>query len=644
MGTIDMPSQVDKIAEITQNGGNIYLVGYSMGTTVSLLYCATNVSHCQNNVKGIIALAPAANLNRVEQPVLYLISLVELLPGIQKIPFDFLLEICQHAPGIGLCDVLFQALLGPSNPNILPQLLPILTYTGNCPVTNKVVNHYAQIINSQGKFRWYDYGYLENFSRYGTFSPPYYETSKIPVQTTLISANKDIITTEPDIEVLYSSLSATKRTWYKLPENSAPAILMNHVDFITGAEVQREQLYSKINAALGDCVLGDLYPDNNVCPTILDYDTIYVNDRCWYDPDVTASVPEIISNHGLSSTSYNVTTWDGYTIEIFRITPLVNTTTKGSILFFPALTRDCRSFLLQGANSLAIYYAYKGWDVWLGNPRGSEYSSNIHFTKDDDRFWDYSFHEMGTIDMPSQVDKIAEITQNSGNIYLIGHSMGTTASFVYCTTNVSHCQNNVKGIIALAANLYRGGQTLFYLLSLAELLQGIIKIEIDSLVERCQNAPGIGICYVLLQDLSGPTNPNILPQLLPIATYTGNCPITKKNVNHAGQIINSQGKFRWYDYGYLENFRRYGTSSPPYYVTSNIPVHTTLISANKDTLTTEPDIEVLYSLLSETKRTWYKLPENSDPDILMNHADFLTGAEVQRQQLYSKINAALGDV
>ncbi|CAH0556003.1 unnamed protein product [Brassicogethes aeneus] len=209
--------------------------------------------------------------------------------------------------------------------------------------------------------------------------------------------------------------------------------------------------------------LGDLYPNNNVCPTILDYNTIYVNDRCWYDPDVTASVPEIISNHGLSSTSYNVTTWDGYTIEIFRIiSPF--TTTKGSILFFPGLSRDCRSFLLQGANSSAIYYANKGWDVWLGNLRGSEYSSNIHFTKDDDAFWNYSFHEMGTIDMPSQVDKIVEITQNTSDIYIIGHTMGNTVSFVYCSTNVSHCQKNVKGIIALAptANMFMIKSPLIY--------------------------------------------------------------------------------------------------------------------------------------------------------------------------------------
>jgi lysosomal acid lipase/cholesteryl ester hydrolase len=62
----------------------------------------------------------------------------------------------------------------------------------------------------------------------------------------------------------------------------------------------------------------------------------------------------------------------------------------------------------------AFVLANKGYDVWLGNQRGTKYSRR-HETLDPDKmedlhYWDFSFVEMGMMDAPAQIDHILKIT------------------------------------------------------------------------------------------------------------------------------------------------------------------------------------------------------------------------------------------
>ena len=46
-----------------------------------------------------------------------------------------------------------------------------------------------------------------------------------------------------------------------------------------------------------------------------------------------------------------------------------------------------------------------GYDVWLGNNRGNTYSdTNEFYGNDEDEFWDFSWDEMASIDMPTQIN------------------------------------------------------------------------------------------------------------------------------------------------------------------------------------------------------------------------------------------------
>jgi lysosomal acid lipase/cholesteryl ester hydrolase len=74
----------------------------------------------------------------------------------------------------------------------------------------------------------------------------------------------------------------------------------------------------------------------------------------------------------------------------------------------------------------ALVLAKAGYDVWLGNNRGTKESDKHVTLKDTDKhFWNFTWEEMGTKDVPKIIDKISEVT-NQSKISYIGHSEGAT--------------------------------------------------------------------------------------------------------------------------------------------------------------------------------------------------------------------------
>ena len=73
--------------------------------------------------------------------------------------------------------------------------------------------------------------------------------------------------------------------------------------------------------------------------------------------------------------------------------------------------------------------AEAGYDVWMGNYRGNTYSRNHTFLEPEDGtggFWDFTWDEMAHYDIPSQIEKVLEVT-GAEELHYVGHSMGTTA-------------------------------------------------------------------------------------------------------------------------------------------------------------------------------------------------------------------------
>lgn len=86
----------------------------------------------------------------------------------------------------------------------------------------------------------------------------------------------------------------------------------------------------------------------------------------------------------------------------------------------------------------------------MGNVRGNTYTRN-HTTLDpdkDSKFWDFSWHEMGMIDLPQMIDFVLEQT-GAESVYYCGHSQGTTIFYVM-TSEKPEYNKKIKVHVSLA--------------------------------------------------------------------------------------------------------------------------------------------------------------------------------------------------
>ena len=99
----------------------------------------------------------------------------------------------------------------------------------------------------------------------------------------------------------------------------------------------------------------------------------------------------------------------------------------------------------------AFVAARAGYDVWMGNSRGSTYSRR-HVLLDPDhdkkKFFDYSFTDMGKYDLPAVTDMIQNRTGHQKVAY-IGHSLGTTSMFSAIAKNPDYWKDKVSLFVAL---------------------------------------------------------------------------------------------------------------------------------------------------------------------------------------------------
>lgn len=139
--------------------------------------------------------------------------------------------------------------------------------------------------------------------------------------------------------------------------------------------------------------------------------------------------------------------------------------------------------------SKAFILADRGYDVWLGNFRGNRYSRN-HTNIDPSgerserkHFWDFSWHELGMIDLPTMIDYILATT-NFEQLQYVGHSQGTTACFVMASERPEY-NDKIKMMHALAPVAFMGNingtlaKTMATVLASSEVHVNILAIKFE---------------------------------------------------------------------------------------------------------------------------------------------------------------------
>lgn len=93
---------------------------------------------------------------------------------------------------------------------------------------------------------------------------------------------------------------------------------------------------------------------------------------------------------------------------------------------------------------LGYALADAGYDVWMGNARGNVYSrKHIKYDpdgsrEDRERFWTFTWHEIGIIDLPSMIDYVLQTT-NQTQLHYIGHSQGESHITFGFLIKITHC-------------------------------------------------------------------------------------------------------------------------------------------------------------------------------------------------------------
>lgn len=121
---------------------------------------------------------------------------------------------------------------------------------------------------------------------------------------------------------------------------------------------------------------------------------------------------KLIPNYNVET--HKVETEDGYILTVFRVnskSDKINPNSKPPVFLQHGINDDGHCFFLGGDElGLGNLLAQNGFDVWVGNTRGSKYSRE-HKTLDvkSKEFWEFSFMQMGEYDVPANLAYVRKV-------------------------------------------------------------------------------------------------------------------------------------------------------------------------------------------------------------------------------------------
>lgn len=182
---------------------------------------------------------------------------------------------------------------------------------------------------------------------------------------------------------------------------------------------------------------------------------------------------EIVRDAGYLFDQYQVKTEDGYILTVYRIRHKEYTDKDAPVVFFQHGLLSCATTWIIHYPELAPAFQMvrHGYDVWLGNNRGTTFSRQ-HATMNpdrDSRYWAYSFQDLGDFDTEAQIDMVLHESGRQ-NLTYIGHSQGTTQMFYALSTNYDQWKDKINLFVAIAPIVYMSNTD-------AQLLKLVAKLD-----------------------------------------------------------------------------------------------------------------------------------------------------------------------
>ncbi|ODM92166.1 Lipase 3 [Orchesella cincta] len=362
-------------------------------------------------------------------------------------------------------------------------------------------------------------------------------------------------------------------------------------------------------------------------------------------PKVVEKLPLIteLQSKGFVASTHTILSKDGYYTTSTRISGSESSPPKRgkpAVLLFHGMGSRGESWTIQPGNrNLAFMLINAGYEVWLANLRGSTPSQNhTHLNyKRNLLFWNFSFEEQGTLDLPPLVDLILKETDTE-KIYFVCHSSGCS-SYLAGLAEIPELNKKFKAGFLLAPSSFLGSaygpaaklrvlsgtsweQILFVLLrgrrnggqsDLAKAL-GFPGMETICSISALQ----CGLCDRFIFAMFGADVKQLNFTNIPNMIAKSQDNTVWKSLVHTGQNLMSCG-FNKFDYGSRRNLVEYGSQYPPKYDLEKVAVPTYIFYGESDNLITPWDAErTKQAIPSKYMKGFYRVDWP-----LFNHIDFL---------------------
>ncbi|KAJ6646747.1 Lipase 3 [Pseudolycoriella hygida] len=420
--------------------------------------------------------------------------------------------------------------------------------------------------------------------------------------------------------------------------------IITDIPFVDAASVDIEELLNEATSRPGLEWLNDeeLLAQSGINITNIDRDII---------ADAFSTTCELVRRRGYPCEIHRFINSDDYILEMHRIpgSPL-NPTKPGKTVAYlqHGVLDSSAAWVLMGKQALGYMLADLGYDVWLGNVRGNRYSRQ-HIRNDPDggrgnrrSFWDFSWHEIGMVDIPDMIDYISSRTGQQ-RMHYVGHSQGTTTFFVMCAERPAYNDRIISAHmlapIAFMGNLrspfVRSAAFFLNTLDMATAFLGIFEFfpnsKIMSLLGQaaCRDEAWIQfVCSNVLFLIGGFNSVQMNNTMLPVIMGHTPAGASTNQMIHYGQEIRSS-QFRQFDYG-LFNLIHHGSFTPPKYNLANVRAPVSLYYSLNDLLSEPVDVEKLWQSLGNP------VHKILIADSRFNHFDYVWAID-QRTLVYDRI-------
>nr|XP_050027650.2 gastric triacylglycerol lipase-like isoform X1 [Dermacentor andersoni] len=359
------------------------------------------------------------------------------------------------------------------------------------------------------------------------------------------------------------------------------------------------------------------------------------------------NVSQLITSNGYPVEEYTVTTRDSYVIMIQRI-PRGRREPQGqrrkpvAFLMTGLLSSSADYVVNLPDQSLGFILADNGFDVWLGNVRGTTYSSHRRLKNWMKKYWDFSFDEMINFDLPAQIDMILEKTESPSLLY-VGWSQGSLIMFGLLASKPQYNQK-VRLFNAIAPVAYLGHMTseMKEMVPFADFLDGLLQMTLNGAFlakngpvfqqikkDECGSTMQRPACKAVFKLVNGGFPIEMNKTRFPV--YLANNPAgsSVRNMYHFAQIIRDN-RLQMFDWGPLQNKKIYGQKRPPEYDLSRVTAPVALYWSAGDVLARPVDVKHLAKRLPNVVLS-YKVPVRG-----FTHIDFVWSIYA-KDHLYKEI-------